>query len=290
MAKYSLRSAGLVGGCLLVVSALFGCSAGSAEPAPAEESVSQDPLLFGLLCGGPTHDDCSTDKFCTNDLLHGCKDTSAIGVCLPRPDHCPATNDPVCGCDGTSYGNLCKAAAAGAQLAHRGQCATPPASDTSGPKCPGAGTCVASSSAPWWVPIPRSQPGTCTCDNQQTCPTGQRFNDSPLVCACEAAVDPCMGVACKHGEMCIDQGGMPACVADSCTGVACKNGQVCVVLADQSAACVPNSCSGVACKNGESCMVASDGSAACWPNACMGIACKNGQSCVVLPDGTAGCQ
>jgi hypothetical protein len=196
--------------------------------------------------------------------------------------------DPVCGCDGETYDNLCKAVQNGTSVVHRGHCAEPPKCDVKGAACPGVGTCVADNH-PWWLP-PASQQGSCQCNRLQTCTTGQRFNDDPLICACEATPDPCDGVACKRGEICQDQSGSAACVPDSCSGVACKNGQVCVVLPDTTASCMPNTCAGVACKNGEQCVVTMDGSAACWPNVCAAIACKNGQSCVVLPDGTATCR
>lgn len=297
MANYSVRSDSVLGSLLtlglVLMGAVAGCSAES-PPAPEVDETVQDPLLFSGFCGGRSNKQCGGDKVCTGMFARGCPDDGGIGVCLPRPRSCPSRRDPVCGCDGVTYDNMCQAVKAGASALHVGACAVPPDCDVNGAACPGNGECAPDRDrkrqSRWWNPIPKARPGTCECNASENCGPGERFNDSPLVCACEGAPDPCDGVACPRGQECLPNGGAPSCVPDACSGISCGAGRVCVVQPDRTASCMTNTCSGISCGMGQACVVAPDGSPACWPNVCAGVACKNGQSCIVLPDGTAGCR
>jgi hypothetical protein len=61
---------------------------------------------------------CAAEEFCaTAPGMCG-----AFGGCTNRPQECFPVSDPVCGCDGTTYGNACEAAVAGVSVEANGAC------------------------------------------------------------------------------------------------------------------------------------------------------------------------
>jgi hypothetical protein len=71
-------------------------------------------LEQGEACGGfvPVGSpDCATGLFCQHQAGALCGAADAPGECVLIPEVCTDQFDPVCGCDGQTYGNTCEAAA-----------------------------------------------------------------------------------------------------------------------------------------------------------------------------------
>lgn len=104
--------------------------ANNATSAEANDAEANAVLAQGAptseTCGGIANIQCSAEgDFCKTPVGQ-CGVADGQGVCTPRPQVCTRQWDPVCGCDGRTYGNACEADAAGVNVQAAGEC---PSSD-----------------------------------------------------------------------------------------------------------------------------------------------------------------
>ncbi len=81
------------------------------------------PPAEGQACGGFAGLACPDGQVCDVDIEGACGGADLSGTCKNLPELCTEQYDPVCGCDGATYGNDCLRLMAGAQLDHAGECA-----------------------------------------------------------------------------------------------------------------------------------------------------------------------
>lgn len=155
----------------------------------------------GESCGGAT---CGEGECC----VIGCGPIT-VAACVDPPDACEDVSDPVCGCDGVTYGNPCEARAACVAIDHEGACA-------GGGEC-GRETCAE---------------GECCLESCGGMDPADECVEPPdacgeyyfPVCGCDGVT---YGNACEAHAACVavDHGG--ACDAPACGGDVCGTGECC---------------------------------------------------------------
>jgi cysteine-rich repeat protein len=235
------------------------------------------------------------------------------GICQPRFLPCPAIIDPVCGCDGQSYGSACEAAAAGVNVAHRGPCGAE-CGTIVGLPCPDGefcefppGTCDVADGGGTCTEVPRVCPDlhrpVCGCDGttygndcERRAAAAQLAHHGP--CACPPIVCP-PGVLPHDtdGDGCVD-----TCRPEGCApGDECGRGSYCAarpgqchetgVCAERPPAC-PRIYAPVCGCDGRTyaseCVAAAEGVRVAAPGSC-GPACADDCDCVGLPFGGPPC-
>lgn len=115
------------------------------KDAGTQDAGTGDDAGADVSCGSRGLPPCASDEYCDFPESASCGDADAPGTCEPRPEVCTDQYDPVCGCNGVTYGNSCEAAAAGVSMRYEGECEPVASGDTCGGllglPCPGGEYC-----------------------------------------------------------------------------------------------------------------------------------------------------
>jgi hypothetical protein len=157
----------------------------------------------GDTCGGLTGAACPAGSYCNYPPSAQCGAADQTGTCAPIPEVCTQEIAPVCGCDGNTYDNACRAALAGVSVVHAGECATTNPSGACGSRglapCPAGNYCDFPPDADCGN---ADRPGTCT-----AIPQACTFIYAP-VCGCDgqtysnACVAAAAGVSVARNNPC----------------------------------------------------------------------------------------
>jgi len=312
VSRSSLRSAWLLlvlaaGGCIDAADGTTesapGAGVGTAAGAAADSLVEvEDALSSAVTCGGPRGLGCRKGDYCATPA-NTCPGAKQRGVCRARPQVCSNIASPVCGCDGQTYANPCRAAAAATSVAHAGECSKPNSTCRDSGECSDGTYCQKPAGACGDIGTCAVKPQVCIQSFDAVCGCdGNTYANSCIAAASGASVGSagacpakqlCGGIAglpCPGGAECVDDpddGCDPSTGGSDCGGVCrCEVRVPCIpgFHFDSSpgiCACVsdlPATCGNLTCPVGQLCCNASCG--ICTPPgfACVQVACVSSPS------------
>ncbi len=175
----------------------------------------------GASCGSRAEDECGEDEFCNFPPSANCGSADGPGTCTPRPEACDAVYDPVCGCDGETYGNECEAQMHGVSVSAPGECAEEEVcGGLIGKTCPKGTVCVYEPEAACGQ---GDQTGTC-----EALPVACPDIYAP-VCGCDGNTYSSSCVAHSYGVSVASSGECedPGKVCGGLLGISCERGEYC---------------------------------------------------------------